>query len=55
MVSTSPALIHDLDMEKCEVEDTQFESDFELQIRGELLEKGIIIEDHKGKTTWKFK
>ena len=37
MVSTSPALIHDLDMEKCEVEDTQFESDFELQIRGELL------------------
>ena len=31
--------------------------DFKLadQIRGELLEKGVIIEDHKGKTTWKFK
>ena len=25
------------------------------QIRDELLKKGIIIEDQKGKTTWKFK
>ena len=34
VVSANPALIHDLDMEKCEVEDTEFESDFELRIRG---------------------
>ena len=25
------------------------------QIRDELFKKGIIIEDQKGKTTWKFK
>ena len=25
------------------------------QIRGELLKKGVIIEDQKDKTTWKFK
>ena len=25
------------------------------QIRDELLKKGVIIEDQKGKTTWKFK
>jgi len=31
--------------------------DFKLadQIRSELLDKGVIIEDQKGKTTWKFK
>ena len=33
VVSASPALIHDIDMEKCEVEDTQFESEFELRMR----------------------
>ena len=25
------------------------------QIRSELLNKGVVIEDQKGKTTWKFK
>ena len=31
--------------------------DFKLadQIRNELLDKGVIIEDQKDKTTWKFK
>ena len=31
--------------------------DFKLadQIRDELLDKGVIIEDQKEKTTWKFK
>ena len=31
--------------------------DFKLadQIRNELLDKGVIIEDQRGKTTWKLK
>ena len=35
VASQDSALIHDLDMEKCEVEDTEFERDFELRIRGD--------------------
>lgn len=30
VASSEPALIHTLDLEKCRVEDTQFESEFEL-------------------------